>query len=208
MWRPFDSRCLDILRSLEHHRRAFFEEIRLWHIIDSERERAGAAATRRIITKDEELSSFEEEEAEMEHTLADRELGLVALETHQSTQERDYVRPVLEEIRANLRHLERQRICKGLLPCVWIALTRVTERDFERSQQWISPPAFLDAREKARGVRQHGTATWIFDEFIYKQWLNEGLPAPGSKFIFGSNVMWIYGMPPRICFLSILLTRV
>jgi hypothetical protein len=75
-----------------------------------------------------------------------------------------------------------------------MALSANAERDFEKTLEWISPPIFIDARETAGHLREPQTATWIFEELIYQQWLVEGLQAADNgRYKFGSNVMWIYG---------------
>jgi hypothetical protein len=205
MWKPFDSRFSDMLHRLETHRKALYEEVHLWHFNASARARAKAAADRNLTREEQELDVLDREEAARERALALKERQLVALERQQSAEARENTRASLSEIRGQLTRLERQRIGKRLRRRVWRTLSAIAERNFEKTLEWISPPIFIDARETAGHLREPQTATWIFEEFIYQQWLVEGLQAADGRYKFGSNVMWIYGMVLSIGHFQLLL---
>lgn len=47
--------------------------------------------------------------------------------------------------------------------------------------------------EKSLDIREEGTAVWLDEEVLYKDWLNEEKITQLENHLFNSNVLWVTG---------------
>jgi hypothetical protein len=66
--------------------------------------------------------------------------------------------------------------------------------------KWLSPPHFNRPFEKARDIREQGTAEWLFENKLYRAWeLSDTIPTMDDQ-QFDQNALWIRGYLPIIHF--------
>jgi hypothetical protein len=67
-------------------------------------------------------------------------------------------------------------------------------------RDWLSPPEFSEALEKARELREDGTSYWIFEEPRFKDWRQSEWsikPMSNAKKMSAST-LWVHGKDPQI----------
>ena len=102
LWKPFESRFGELLVQMRGHRRFIFEQLVLWHASEEVKERARAAADRKV-------ESVEREDVALERDLAARERKLMREERDLNSQHRAEVSKCLREVRQEMRCLENDR---------------------------------------------------------------------------------------------------
>ncbi|KEZ45185.1 hypothetical protein SAPIO_CDS2639 [Scedosporium apiospermum] len=168
LWKPFESRFGELLVQMRGHRRFIFEQLVLWHASEEVKERARAAADRKV-------ESVEREDVALERDLAARERKLIREERDLNSQRGAEVSKCLREVRQEMRCLENDRKEQ--------ARTRIAE--------WVAPPNFADSLEKELRLRDPGTAMRLFEEKAYNQGVEGREAVAHSRKFFGSNTIWI-----------------
>ncbi|SPO04744.1 uncharacterized protein DNG_07429 [Cephalotrichum gorgonifer] len=174
LWKPFESRFGELLSRMRSHRRFIFEQLVLWHASEDARERARAAADRKV-------ESVERDDAAQERKLAEQERIFMREEREQSSQHREQISSHLAAIRRELRALEKDR----------------QERAHSRIVDWLAAPNYTNPFNKALQLRDAGTAMWLFEEPAYNSWMERRseVTTSHSRKHLGSNVMWLQGHP-------------
>ncbi|KAI2631361.1 hypothetical protein GGS26DRAFT_92905 [Hypomontagnella submonticulosa] len=179
IWRPFTERFGGFIEELSELRRALLEEVILSDYTASTIDRVRAEEDRKLASKDRQLSEAERVDAVAERKIAEKERQYMAMERRENSHAREQLTALLSEIREERLLLEKDR----------------SERILAKIQEWIHPPNFLEARERATDSRLEGTATWIFSEPKYQRWLDGSLRSLPTTARSGTNFLWIHGSP-------------
>ncbi|KAJ4355440.1 uncharacterized protein N0V89_003456 [Didymosphaeria variabile] len=127
------------------------------------------------------------------------------LEIHQAQQAKDSERAAAierkraeeERQRAEVYRKQADDLSRQSEARIQALNAELRESTLQRILDWLAPPLFVEALENSQEQREEGTAEWIFENQIYKDWLRskvelrEGVTSKRMP----PWVLWVHGNP-------------